>query len=274
MSEQTDNLTNLLIPYGLSVSESRVYLFLLKNPNSSALEISKNLHIGRTKVYRLLDKLKSKNLVEFQLDNRGLRFGATHPGKLEQLVNEKEQEVNILKKSLHSLLSHLNQINSNTSIQKSKVLFYEGLDGLKQVSWNSLQAKETLRVFEKEHISDFLPLDFSEKFRQAQVERQITTHDLTNKSSFQGFTNVTELIKNYSQFRYIDPNKLKINFEVLIYNDVYATYTYHESEIFCVEIHNPQLAAMQKQLFDFVWGQAIPMQFKDERGKAQIKEVS
>lgn len=272
MSLKTDNIHNLLIPYGMSADESRLYIFLLQNPRSSALAISKQLHLGRTKIYRLLDKLKTINLVEFILESKGLRFSATHPNILEQLVNAKEQEVAALQKSLPSLLSQLNQLTNLNMNTQSKVVVYEGVEGLKQVSWNSLQANKTLRVFEKEHISDFLPLDFAEKFREEQVKRQISTLDLSNKSSFAGFTQVKELVKNYSHFRYIDPLKLKIDFEVLLYNDVYATYTYHESEIFCVEIHNSQLAMMQKQLFDFVWHEAKPMKFISDQGATEIQQ--
>ena len=85
------------------------------------------------------------------------------------------------------------------------------------------------------------------------------------------FTDVKELIEKYDKFRYVSPTDLKINFEVLIYNDVYATYTYKGDEIFCVEIYNPQLAEMQKQLFDFIWSGAKKMQFVDERGGAEVE---
>ena len=150
------------------------------------------------------------------------------------------------------------------------MLYYRGVEGLKQVSYNALKAEKILRVYEVEHISDFLPQEFSEYFRREAVKRGIMTHDLTNKKSFPEFTNVTEMIRNYSQFRYIDPQKLTISFEVLIYNDVYATYSYKEEEIFCVEIYSQELARMQKQIFDFIWPEATPLKFTSDRGAASI----
>jgi len=57
----------------------------------------------------------------------------------------------------------------------------------------------------------------------------------------------------------------------LIYNDVYATYFYKSNKIFCIEIHNQELAAMQKQLFDFIWEEAEIMEFIDERGGARVR---
>jgi len=270
MSVQSDNPLNLIKPFGLSSDEGRVYLDLISNGFSSALLITRRLHIGRTKVYRLLDKLKAKQLVELKLDERGMKFGATSPKKFEQLLIENEQKISSLRKSLPSLLEHLHQLTLNSPHQ-SKVLYYKGIEGLKQVSYNLTKADKLLRVFEMEHLSEFLPEKFAEAIRQTLVEREVVTHDLTNKRSFPGFTNVNKMITSFSQFRYINPDKLKINFEVLIYNDVYVTYTYKNKDIFCVEIYNRQLAKMQKQLFDFVWEQASVMEFTDLRGGARVK---
>ena len=271
MSEQTDNLLNLIKPYGLSDKEGKIYLYLLQNGFAAVLQISRSLHIPRTQVYRLLDKLIVKELVEQRLDSRGLKFGATHPGKFQQIVSEKKQKAEHLNASLPILLSELNNL-SRKALTSSKVLYYKGIEGLKQVSYNITKAEKLLRVFEMEHLSDFLPADFAEMVREKLVENKVSTYDLTNKKSFPGFTKVTGMIKKYSQFRYIDPNQLQIKFEVLIYNNVYATYNYKEGkDIFCVEIYNDQLAKMQKQVFDFIWLKAQKMKFKDEFGAAGIE---
>lgn len=270
MSETEDNYINLLKPFGLNSEEANIYLYLLQNNFQTALEISKILHLSRTKVYRLLDTLQTKQLVEFKLDNRGMKFGATNPEKLSQIVIEKEQEIEKLKKTLPSLLPHLNHLLKQSSDNHSKILYYKGIEGLKQVSWNALKAKDILRVFEVDHISDFLPFEFSENFRKQLVERKITTCDLTNKTEMKAYTKVTKLIQYFSKVRYINPDKLKINFETLIYNDIYTTYTYKENEIFCVEIHNQNLASMQKQLFDFIWENAKSLQYLDNFGTAKL----
>lgn len=269
MSDQTDNLLNLVKPYGLSDEEGKLYLFLLQNGFSTALQTSRVLHMGRTKVYRLLDKLKAKELVEFKVEDKGMSFGATSPQKFQQLVAVQEQQTIGLKNSLPHLLQQLNQLTNHTAT-KSKVLYYEGVEGLKQVSYNITRAYDLLRVFEMEHLSEFVPVDFAEAIRQKLVDKKVMTYDLTNKTFFPGFTQVTKMIPNYSQFRHIDPQHLQINFEVLIYNDVYATYTYKDKNIFCVEIYNQQLAEMQKQLFDYIWSRAVPMKFLDKTGAASV----
>ena len=68
----------------------------------------------------------------------------------------------------------------------------------------------------------------------------------------------------------MSPKLLTMKFEVLIYNDVYAMYQYGRGEEFCVEIYNPELATMQKQLFDYVWQTAQPMKKIGTHGEAKI----
>jgi sugar-specific transcriptional regulator TrmB len=270
MSVQTDNLLNLVEPYGLSTDESKIYLHLLRHGFLTALELSRQLKIGRTKVYRLLDKLKEKQLVEYQVHTRGMKFGATHPRKLEQIVAQQENEIESLKQTLPSLVDQLTNLIPQTE-DKGKVLYYEGMSGLEQVSYNITRAQDQVRVFEMEHMADFIEQDLAEEIRRKLVEKQILNRDLTNKKKFAGFTQVEEMVEHYSQFRYIEPVKLEIKFETLIYNDVYATYTYRDDQIFCVEIYNQQLAQMQKQLFDFIWEQAQPMEFINKQGAARIR---
>ncbi|HOZ02930.1 MAG TPA: helix-turn-helix domain-containing protein [Candidatus Woesebacteria bacterium] len=269
MSDQTDRLTNLVMPYGLSDEEVKVYLYLLTHGYVTALELSRQLHLGRTKVYRLLDLLKNKELVEIKLDERGMKFGATHPRKLEQLVGQKQAQVTALSQALPSLVSELTALLPHKD-QSSKVLYYEGLSGLEQVSFNTTRAEKLLRVFEMSHMSEFLSNQFAEDIRHRFVANQILTRDITNQKEFGEYTQVYEMVEKYSEYRHLDPKKLKIGFEVLIYNDVYATYTYDSEEIFCVEIYNSQLAEMQKQLFDYVWEQSQVMKYTSRGGAAKI----
>jgi len=269
MSDQTDNLINLVKPYGLSDEEGNIYVFLLQRESATALTLSRSLHLGRTKVYRLLDKLKTKQLIEVRFDERGMSFAATHPAKFQQLVTSKESEIAALKASLPSLINQLTKL-TQLAQDNSKVLYYEGWDGLKQVSYNLTRAVGVVRVFEMVHLSEFLPETFSEQIRQECVDAEISFRDLTNQTSQTDFTQVTDLIKHFSKVRYIDPLLIKINFEVLIYNDVYTTYTYKDKKVFCVEIYNPQLAEMQKQVFDFIWAQASPLEYTGLHGAAKL----
>ena len=98
MSDQTDSMINLLTPFGLSEDEARTYLVLSEHGILSALAVSRQLRMGRTKVYRILDRLVAMGLVASQYDEVGFKFIAQPPEKLELLVNTKDRYMTLLRK--------------------------------------------------------------------------------------------------------------------------------------------------------------------------------
>lgn len=272
MSDQSDTLISQLTKFGLGREEAEIYLLLLKDSSLSALAISREIKIARTKVYRLLDKLIVRGLVRQKLDERGLKFEAVSHTHLETLLIQKEQEVDVLRDTLPHLVRQLETVAAQGRT-KSKVLYYTGVEGLEQVTWNCLKARDTLRIYEvAASMSVFIDEDLAEKIRQEFTDRQIKIRQLTNISHLKPFTRVPGHVKLW-QVRYIDPAKLNLKFEVLIYNDVFAMYQFTGGEQFCVEVYNENLAAMQKQLFDFIWNQARKMKILNDRGEAILENL-
>lgn len=272
MSGSADNIRQLLSPFGLSIEESDIYLQLLEKGFLSALKISHETGLARTKVYRVLDKLIEKRLVEQKLDGSGMRFGATDPGKFKQLVTEKEHAVASLKESLPDLLTKLEAIAARKS-NDTKVLYYKGVEGLKQITYNSTRAKDTLRIYETSNdMSDFLPQDFSEEMRRLFVRNKVHIQQLTWNKYTSNYTEVSEMVTDFHETRYLGPESLKMKSEVLIYNDVYVMYNPVGPDLFGVEIYNADLANMQRQLFDMTWAGAKKMKKIDQRGAVSLDQ--
>jgi len=269
VSVQTDRVLELLLGIGLSFDEAPLYLYLVKNGPNTALKISRDLHLARTKVYRILDKLEEKKLVNQQLQGRGLKFEADTYKNLELLLFEQENKLNSLKTCIPILYKDLEGL-AYVPQSNSKILYYHGMNGLKQVTWNSLKAKGGLCLFELADMSAFLDYGFCEEVRQEFVNRGVHVRELSNLKKMPGWTNVLEFPKHFWSCRYIDPKKLKVRFEILIYNNVVCLYNYEGKEIFCVEIYDESLAKMQKQLFDFMWDNAKKMKILDEHGEATV----
>jgi hypothetical protein len=156
---------------------------------------------------------------------------------------------------------------------QSKAKYYTGRDGLEQITYNSLRADRDLYIYEvAADMTKFIKQNTAEKYRQILAERNITTHQLTNHDEFDAFTEVEKMITDLWDIRYIDPKILKIRFEMVIYNDVCAMYSVEGRDLFGVEIHNPNLAAMQKQIFLAMQHLAVPMMKIDNYGAAKVKK--
>lgn len=253
MSGQTDNLLGLLKPFGLEEDEAQVYLELLEKREATALGISRCIGMGRTRVYRILDKLMAKELVVEQLESSGFKFVANEPSKLELLLTKKEGEMAALRSSLPEVVNLL-KTKADSGVPGSKVLFYRGQEGLSRVNWNLLQARGEILSYEVATADAYLPQAEAEKMRRELVERKIFTRTLTNKTSVGQFTKVKELMEKWCEIRHISESELSVQMDVFIYNEVVAIGNYlGEGDVFCVEMHNPQLAVMQRQIFELLW---------------------
>ena len=136
---------------------------------------------------------------------------------------------------------------------RSKIINYSGIEGLKQVTLNTLRAKGELLMFEIENMSAFLNYGFCEEVRKGFVKNKIHVRELTNQKKQPAWTNIEDFVSGFWDCRYIDPKILEMHVEIAIYNDVIAFYNYKDGNIFCVEIYNKKFAAMQKQVFNFMW---------------------
>src|SRR5690606_1926705 len=116
--------------------------------------------------------------------------------------------------------------------------------GLKQVAYNTTQARGEVLFFESAELQGYMDQKYAEKIRQEWVGQKITARCLQNLSSIASFTKVHEYVEKFWQVRYVDPNMLTIVFEVMIYNDVVAMSHTKQGDVFSVEIHNQQLADM------------------------------
>jgi sugar-specific transcriptional regulator TrmB len=269
MSEQTDKIYSILEPYGLTSEESRIYLDLLENNTLSALQISRNLHIGRTKVYRLLDKLILKELVVQKLKDTGLTFIANPPSQLELLLTKKEGELATLRTNLPKIIENLEN-QTQSGMQGSQTLYYRGLRGLSQVNWNLCRAKGEFLSYEVDNAEAYLPKQEAEDLRARIVDKKIKIRSITNLTKFNSFTNIVGLCDLWT-VKHVGKKVLDIKADIFIYNNVYAVVNYlSKKDIFCVEIYNQNLADMQRQLFEHLWSNAKKFKVLDDHGAAEL----
>lgn len=138
-----------------------------------------------------------------------------------------------------------------------KIKTYSGVEGLLEVTKNSLNAKGELLIYETSYASlnDMFSRKQAEDIRKEFLERKIIVRELTNKAYHEPYTEVKDFHEKVMKIRYINPAKLKIEVETLIYNNIVATYQPWKDGI-CFEVYSRQLADQQRQLFEFVWKQA------------------
>lgn len=268
MSEKSDTIISLLTQFGIGELEAKIYLEILAGRGDTALSLSRNLHLARTKVYRLLDNLLRQKLIVTRVGERGMRFVATPSDQLDFLLSDRQHELDKLRAVLPTLQSQLSSLRGSTP--KSQVLYYHGVDGLKQVTYNSLRAKGELLTYEIGTLDSFLSHNEAENLRKRFVANKIYIRTLTHLTHMEAWTDVTEIVTHYCEIRHLSPLKNPFKFEILIYNDIYCMYRYVDNEIFCVEIKSAELADMQRQIFEYLWSEARKFKILDKHGTAQL----
>ncbi|MGH7883361.1 MAG: hypothetical protein ACREN8_10735, partial [Candidatus Dormibacteraceae bacterium] len=134
---------------------------------------------------------------------------------------------------------------------------YIGKKGLKEITEHSLEAAAELWIIETAFASLDLIMshDEAEAFRKALLDKQIHCRQISNEL-FRDYTNVPGFHEQVMDIRYIPPQKLKIEREILIYNNVVAFYKTSGNNLFGIEIIDSDFAKQQRQLFEMVWAQA------------------
>lgn len=246
---------------GVEPEATRVYAKLTEVGPSSALQLAKKLSISRTQIYRHLEKLQENGLVSAESLSYGTQYRTLPLENIEGRIADREAENAALRRNLSSMSDLFKQVAAAGSGPEVKVRHYYGLAGLKQVNWNLTKAKGEYRVFEAAHLSEHLDKAFSRRCREEFVSKGIKTRDLTNKTSIKA-KHIEPYNPKNSEYRYVDPEMLNIDFEIYIYNDVVTFLDYKPEKLNAIEIQHPALSKMMKQLFDAMWATAKPLEIE------------
>lgn len=246
-------LTTQLTTLGLDNIEAAIYIYLLENGPKTPLELSREINIDRSKIYRCIEKLTKKKLLEESNASWGKKLRAANPQNISLYIQEKEDELKSQKQSLPEILDDLMKLPTQ-SMGGFEVKHYKGIDGLKQMFWNQLSAKKEILAFSYQTKNEVVGKSFAEKIRAEQVARKIKLLEIENETD-QGDYWYTD-VPNWSKFydsKHIDKKDLEIKQYIAIFNDTVAIMNWTKGEEAGVEIVNSSFAQMQKQLFWRFW---------------------
>lgn len=255
MLKSSESIFTFLQDLGLADLEIKVYLSLLEKGELTTLQIAKITDIPRTTIYRILEDLKQKGVVEEVVSQHQTKSRIANPERLQILVKNKENQIKRLENNFLEIKNAILQQTGKTP-SSTKALYYRGEEGMKQMLWNLLRTKDEFRGYSyctpMETTGTQFAVDWANEFN----ERKIKARDLYSdhyQISTQKHPYPSGISWSTWKSRYISPSLLAIDHQVDIYNNVVAFYDWHDGEIFGVEIYNEKVANLQKQIFDLIW---------------------
>ena len=246
---------------GFSDEEIKLYIAIFQKGPVTLLEASRVSGIERTKLYRIIDSLQQKKIIEEVPQYKRRTIKACDISTIELLVKERELQDRFLINNFPTFTNALSELSK--PLQGSNVIFYRGVEGIRQMTWNILRCKGLFRTYSYRFWDDILGTPFVLKLNERMVEQKFEVHDVY---SDQYLIFKKEWLKagkgkpsgnwNLWDSRYISEKILTVNQNIDVYNDVVSYYYWQGNETFGVEIYNQRVADFHKQMHDVVWNRA------------------
>jgi len=258
---------DLLSSFGLDEKEGRVYLGLTKLGWTTILDLSRRSQIKRSSLYRVIERLVAKGLVEVKPDEFTTYYRCASTEVFEAMIAEQKYRVRAMDTDLQLLRSQLKLLQSS-GVQETGVRFHRGPRGIQVLELKIVsQPNLKLRILGTSQWHETVGRRFAEEIRQKELERGITVREITNpgmeeKIPLSGqidWTDNVEFVKRCYRHRQISRKEIAINNEITVLPEALVLYSITADEVVGIEIQSTSYAKIMAGLFDGLWERAQPI---------------
>lgn len=261
MTTESQQVRTYFEKLGLEPEVADLYLALHTYGPQTISELARRSKVERTRIYRLIDTLEESSLIEIETHYRRKILKAAPVTNLQILLSKKEEELYSLQNELQQVHHTLNR--SSMSSPLTRVQFYDGPDGLKQMFWNQTKSKTDNISILYENMQNKTNETFFARWAERCNQNGLTFRSIisdhfieTQKNWYATHTN--ERLENW-QSRYAPPSLFSITHSMITYDNVVGYFNWKNGEIFGIEIYNQEIADAQRQFFEMLWAQSTPV---------------
>jgi len=237
----------LLSQFGLSKSESSIYMAALELGESLPSHLAKKAGIKRPMLYKLMPDLLEKGLLSQTVKGKRKYVVAEEP---QLLLEKKQAELKMLEEKIPEL-----QLLLRTAKIKPQIIFYEGIEGVKKVFMDCLRERKPMLEFLG--LTNIHPEveDYAKNYViPTRINRRIPTRDIISGKIVTQKLNIKTDPYALREVKTIDENKFPIPLDCYIYGDnVSFLLIRSDSEPMGVIIRSREIAATMRSLFELIW---------------------
>jgi len=234
---------------GLSSVEATVYTNLLALGANPVSTIAKKSGVNRSGCYGTLEKLFGNGYVQ-KIRRNGLIYYRATP--LSNLLNRLKDQRSELDEKINKFSGAVQMFEKvfQESKNRANVVFYEGVDGVKNIMEDTLNmSSKLMRAYASMgELEELLPNYFLNYYRR-RVYRQIHVKAIYPVDEL-SFRNKLHDAEELRQTRLI-PKEFDFHLDILIYDHKIAITSLKEK--FGVLIENTEMAEAHRKIFDFIW---------------------
>ncbi len=252
-------LEEYLQKIGLSESESRVYIELLRIGPQLVSTIAKRAGFNRTTTYSVLKSLEKKGIASSYSSSGVKYFVAGDPNCLVGYIDQKCRKYDYYRASLLPLIPKFRAISNDSLFQRPKVSYFDGVEGVKNVVYDALQSDGVIYSYFCLHqwfnigLGDFL-LNYKDyRIEEKGIPIKAIVPDRKEIRSF--------VEKNYepsdslTEIMYVseDDSFGMFKNEMNIYNNKVSILHLDKGDEYGVVIDSNEVADMQRGVFEMAW---------------------
>jgi len=249
--------TEILVAAGLTITQAKVYLALMKLGKARATDIWKDSKIARQDIYRILTELEAKGLIEKIVAKPTQYTALPLPDMFSVLLGNKLQEYEETKKKAKNMVDRYKRTCPPETTEGHIIKFLTGKTAVHRL------INENLRLVEK--TVDIL--DTWDKFRHLIWLYADIYERATNKGVFvrvitdkpKNALNVPKIVqamkkKNCCELRHVEfkpkPNVVIQDNKMALIN---CSQTSNPNEVSCLFTDNPRIVSVIRDYYDVMW---------------------
>lgn len=260
--------TAALTKLGLGENEAVLYEILLKTPDATIADLQRKSPFARTMLYYILSNLNTAGLVATAKKGSKTIYTAEAPEKLHDFIKDKEQDLARQKASLAQLVTDLNS-EYRLAHNKPGIRYFEGPEGFTDALNDSLTAQETVYTFvDVDALQKYaaeINAEYVKRRRAKKIEKRILMQDTPAAHAF-----IDQLGPEQTDTRLLPRDLQPFRTGMQIYDGKISYFTLRENNIMSVIIADPDIYAMHRSMFDYMWKlssvqkSAGPVSFRSE----------
>lgn len=268
-------IDRVLKDFGLSESETKVYLECLKESDLGPFKLARLTGIPRTTIYEILSSLALKGLVELEQSDgftkQQTKVRAKNPTTIRDIVRKKSRKLSELEVDIVEILPMLNKDyfkdEANADFQ-----FLPGIEGARKVYFSEVaDVKLPMLVFD-----NLMPMNvFGREDINRDVLRQ-TKKIINNGGQLKELGVMNEWSRHVLEYqvslddnyleareqRLLDIPGIEFNQRIVIQGDWIKISCAKEEEAWGIIIRSESLATTLRGIFNLVWSLAKPITTK------------
>jgi sugar-specific transcriptional regulator TrmB len=237
----------LLKKIGLTESQSKAYIALVKYGNLKANELAEKIEETRTNAYMILDRLVDLGLANKDESSKVLKYYPTNPTSLERLIENKRKDILTTEKQVRDTMPQLLSYYYTYRNQPG-VRFFQGKEGIMQMYEDQRRTSKDIYFISSQAAFNLLGDDLYKHIEQ-RAKLGIKSYGIEpagEKNIEYGKENDKRLLRDMI---WAPIGVLEAPVNLYVYGDKTALISFEE-EVIGTIIESPKIAQAMKQLFD------------------------